>query len=589
MRAYGIRRILGILLVAGFLVPIALYAQAERSYEYQGFSAKYAVQQDASVQVEEDLTYAFHGAYHQGYRSLPHAGSDAITDIRLIDGSTGQPLTYSRKKLDKTDPASWGTYTVYTENGATDVEWYYDLADTTHTWKLEYTLHGAIAFRNDHDELYWNLFTGLDAPVVHAQATVVLPRATSNAPATWYVNGDHSTQIERPDSKTFVFSAQNFMTGEPATIAAGWDKGIVSKRAYWLGWLAEHWTYLLTALILLATVLFSLIYWFITERYPRIGEVIVPEYAPPRGLPPIEGELVMRESLSSRAWPATIVDLAVRGHLAITELPHYWYNFGTRYYELRRTESSDMLRPYESAFLDTLFDPEFAPNNVFSTKELAWSPTDKSHLYKKMKELEKNVLAETDVDTKAFSHSLAGQQRGKQFLIVILVMIGFLLVFIGPYLEGQALFAYLLLIASVAASFGTVRYMMRYEARLSPDGEQLRKDMLGFKLYLKTAERYRLQNLTPDMFEKYLPYAMIFRIEKQWAKAFDGMNVAPPGWYAGSYVAGTSSSPSFSASSFASSFSASFASSFSSTGGSGAAGGGGSAGGGGGGGGGGAS
>jgi uncharacterized membrane protein len=104
-----------------------------------------------------------------------------------------------------------------------------------------------------------------------------------------------------------------------------------------------------------------------------------------------------------------------------------------------------------------------------------------------------------------------------------------------------------------------------------------------------------MQNLTPDMFEKYLPYAMIFGIEKKWARAFDAMNLSQPQWYGG--VAGSHSSffssggPSgFSASAFSSSLSSSFSSAFSSSGaGGGASGGGGGAGGGGGGGGGGAS
>jgi hypothetical protein len=132
-----------------------------------------------------------------------------------------------------------------------------------------------------------------------------------------------------------------------------------------------------------------------------------------------------------------------------------------------------------------------------------------------------------------------------------------------------------------------------FNPRLSQRGFLLRDDWRGFVLYLKTAEQLRLQNLTPDLFEKYLPYAMVFKLEKQWARAFESMNMAAPTWYAGAYVASaSSSSPSnagFSPSAFSASFSSSFTSAFSSSGASGASGGGGGAGGGGGGGGGGAS
>ena len=103
-------------------------------------------------------------------------------------------------------------------------------------------------------------------------------------------------------------------------------------------------------------------------------------------------------------------------------------------------------------------------------------------------------------------------------------------------------------------------------------------------MYLETAEKYRMQNLKPEFFEKYLPYAMIFGVEKKWAKAFKTMHIPPPSWYAGSaHVAGSSlsSASSFSPLGFSNSFSLSFTSAFSSSGASGASGGGGSAGGGG--------
>jgi uncharacterized membrane protein len=35
------------------------------------------------------------------------------------------------------------------------------------------------------------------------------------------------------------------------------------------------------------------------------------------------------------------------------------------------------------------------------------------------------------------------------------------------------------------------------------------------------------------MFEKYLPFAMAFGVEKKWAKAFEGIYTEPPRWYAG--------------------------------------------------------
>ena len=148
----------------------------------------------------------------------------------------------------------------------------------------------------------------------------------------------------------------------------------------------------------------------------------------------------------------------------------------------------------------------------------------------------------------------------------------------------------LTLAVSLVLAYTIIWIFAHSEVRLSQEGRELREEWLGFKLYLGTAERDRLQKLTPDLFEKFLPYAMMFGIEKKWAKAFEGMQVAPPSWYhgaaVGSFAGGEGGSGgSFSAGAFSASFSSSFASAFSSSAGSGASGGGGAGGGGGGGGG----
>ena len=126
---------------------------------------------------------------------------------------------------------------------------------------------------------------------------------------------------------------------------------------------------------------------------------------------------------------------------------------------------------------------------------------------------------------------------------------------------------------------------------LTPEGLEVKWKALGFKEYLHTAERFRIGAETLKTFSKFLPFAMVFGVEKQWVRRFSDFQYQKQGWYApvaGAY-AGQGGMPS-SFGDFASSFS-SFASSISNTfssspgGGSGCGGGGGAGGGGGGGGG----
>ena len=58
--------------------------------------------------------------------------------------------------------------------------------------------------------------------------------------------------------------------------------------------------------------------------------------------------------------------------------------------------------------------------------------------------------------------------------------------------------------------------------------------LLGFKEFIKTAEKSRLEALQhddPEYFYKILPYAMVFGLSNKWAKLFKDIDVQQPEWY----------------------------------------------------------
>jgi uncharacterized membrane protein len=59
--------------------------------------------------------------------------------------------------------------------------------------------------------------------------------------------------------------------------------------------------------------------------------------------------------------------------------------------------------------------------------------------------------------------------------------------------------------------------------------------ILGFQEFLSRVEGDRLERVvtTPEMFEKFLPFAMALGVEASWAKAFEGIARQPPEWYTG--------------------------------------------------------
>jgi uncharacterized membrane protein len=106
--------------------------------------------------------------------------------------------------------------------------------------------------------------------------------------------------------------------------------------------------------------------------------------------------------------------------------------------------------------------------------------------------------------------------------------------------------------AAIALSVGGGAVYLFYQLLKHPTllGAKIDAEIEGFKLFLSTAEKDRLEalnppNVTPEVFEKFLPYAMALDCENQWSKKFEAQaaaaGIAPqtagyysPGWYTGS-------------------------------------------------------
>lgn len=62
-------------------------------------------------------------------------------------------------------------------------------------------------------------------------------------------------------------------------------------------------------------------------------------------------------------------------------------------------------------------------------------------------------------------------------------------------------------------------------------GIEERAKWLGFKDYLQTAERFRLNEEKVETFSKYLPYAVALGVQTQWAKRFENINIDRLEWF----------------------------------------------------------
>jgi uncharacterized membrane protein len=70
-------------------------------------------------------------------------------------------------------------------------------------------------------------------------------------------------------------------------------------------------------------------------------------------------------------------------------------------------------------------------------------------------------------------------------------------------------------------------------------GTRALEGLLGFEEFLSRVESDRYDRVvkTPDLFERFLPYAMALGVEKNWARAFEAIVTTAPAWYQGADVA----------------------------------------------------
>jgi len=115
------------------------------------------------------------------------------------------------------------------------------------------------------------------------------------------------------------------------------------------------------------------------------------------------------------------------------------------------------------------------------------------------------------------------------------VFLGLLMAFIGGVLAHQTgtdpatLILTGLLTGVIVLIFGWL-----LPARTSKGVRTLAK-VLGFREFLRRVEKDHIDRLekAPELFEKYLPYAMALKVEKTWTQAFARISVPPPKWYQG--------------------------------------------------------
>ena len=560
-----------LLLIA--LSATSLQAQ-QKSYWIERFDARIQVNRDASIDVTESITAHFVGSWNGLYRMIPvkyrtAQGLNWTLGVRLVSAQddAGHNL--------RTETSREGSYIKYKV-------WIPGASNADRTLVLRFHATNGLRFFDEHDELYWNV-TGDEwtVPIRTATAEIVLPAGASGVRAIAFNGAYGSTaqdaKVDIQGSVVRIAMPHPLSYREDLTAVVGWDKGVVTEpsmadRAALV--LRSNWPLLIPIPVFL--LVFAI--WRRSGRDPRRRPIAVQDEPPP-GMTPAEAGTLLDNSADMRDITATLVDLAVRGQLRIEERqnPKLFGLFGGgTEYTLRRLKTEDGLAPHESKVFSGIFAKSNDQVELSDLKDEFYTtlPGIRDAIFDRLKE-------------RGFYRNRP--DKVKQNWTGAGIALGLLIALGGSFLAHLSLLTPIpYIIAGVVVAIIMLIFAQIMPARTDA-GTRALEQVLGFEEFLRRVEAEHFKRIIaghPELFDKYLPFAMAFGVERQFAKAFEGIYTQAPQWYVGPSMANFSVSHfSSSMSHLSSAASTTMSSSPRSSGGSGFGGGGSSGGGGGGGGG----
>jgi uncharacterized membrane protein YgcG len=463
------------------------------------------------------------------------------------------------------------------------------ISNGRHEYVIKYVTTRQIGFFQDVDELYWNATgNGWVFTIDRAEARITLPEAVPFRQSAFYTgpqdaNGRDASVVEERPGRIVFRTTRSLPPMNGLTVAAAWDKGVVTppseaQEARW--WLADNLAVPVAVVGLALLLSFYYYAWIRVGRDPPRG-TIIPLFGPPTGMSAAATRYVYNLGFDQRCFTAAIVDCGVNGHLKLT-------GGGSAKPVLEHRSLGKPLPAAETAMTSKLFarKPSLVldqVNHEILTGARAALSNGLVNAY--LGNLFSNnygwsgfglVAAVTLVVLVLLSLIFAGGREGEVAIGVAaplpFIMAGAGLIYGGlqrdptslwriivggVLLGGAAAVGFIVVKANghgwidlvpaaatyVAASLAGVAFPWLQAP--SVEGRKVMDQIEGFREYLSVAEEDRLNALnppdkTPELFERFLPYAIALEVENAWAKRFAGVLAAAgtaavaSTWYAGS-------------------------------------------------------
>lgn len=407
-----------------------------------------------------------------------------------------------------------------------------------YSYRITYSTKGQVGFFPEFDEIYWNVNgNGWAFEIDSISAVVHLPPAAEVKQTACYTGSYGSTENACSDSiidaRTVRFQGRAMGYYEGLTVAVGFQKGVVAEPPP-PTFFEKYAVPLVGGCITLLLLLYYFITWFRFGRDPDMPTVI-PLFEPPDKLSPASVGMVMKGGFDNDLITPAMIDLAVKGVIRIEEEKKEMLLglISKETYTMVKLKPGSGLPREEQELLDRMFGSGQQRYEIDGTYD-----PDVQSMASAFRSTLRNQW-----------HIFLNVGNNLRFwwipiLTVIVCAISLLVLHDRYWGDNDGLYVAAFIIANLIL-FLLYRYLIK---KPSMEKLALRSRLLGFKMYLSAAEEKQLQHfnpptMTPEVFEKYLPYAIAFGVEKIWGDRFQDMisrslvdNSYHPGWYTGSIM-----------------------------------------------------
>ncbi|WP_246064498.1 DUF2207 domain-containing protein [Nonomuraea longispora] len=386
---------------------------------------------------------------------------------------------------------------------------------------VEYDVKGAVTPSGGIEELRWFAVNGWNQQVAKATVKVSGPGQVQNlscfAGELTSAIGCTSASMDHTATRA-EFEQENIAPGDALTVIVGYPKGsstgtpILERRFS----LASAFTLdlvtggALAALLVLLLGGFGLLYWT-RGRDARVADhdkdAINPvqngHFAPPDGVRPGQIGTLVDEQADVVDVTATIVDLAVRGHLRIDEQPRQTYDAPDWMLVRLPDAPVNTLLPYER----TLYDAVFDGRDAVLLSQLSGSFA--THLG-----AVRDALYADVVEQGWFARRPDTERTRWTTIGVVLIGVGLLSTVALAWFTTYGLLGLAVIIAGGALAVGG-QYMPAKTAK----GSAALAHTMNFRDFLFSGELGDVpEQHRVELFSRYLPYAVIFDGVEHWSR-----------------------------------------------------------------------